>query len=273
MLLVINANNTNTKFAVFDGDTMLNEWRIQTISGHAASAGRTADEYAVWLTHLMELHKIDVSQIDSCIISSVVPQTNFELKTLCRRYFKTDPLVLGEPGVQLGMEILLDRPQDAGADRIANAVGGFVALKRALIVVDFGTATTFDVVDDKGNYVGGVIAPGITLSVEALHMATAKLPRIAIERPAKIIGKDTLSAMQSGVFWGYVGLIEGLVARIKREWGSNMEVIATGGLAPLFQGSTTLFDHMMPDVTNRGLLEIWRRSQKSPSPAGGRGAG
>jgi len=261
MLLVINANNTNTKFAVFDGDTLLNEWRIQTISGRAADTGRTADEYAVWLTHLLQLREIDPKRIDASIISSVVPQANFELKTLCRRYFNTEPLVLGEPGVKLGMQILLDRPQDAGADRIANAVGGFVALGRPLVVVDFGTATTFDVVDGQGNYCGGVIAPGINLSVEALHMATAKLPRIGIERPAKVIGKDTLSAMQSGVFWGYIGLIEGLVARIKREWGANMEVIATGGLAPLFQGATDVFDHLMPDVTNRGLLEIWRRSQ------------
>jgi type III pantothenate kinase len=261
MLLVINANNTNTKFAVFDGDTMLNEWRIQTISGHSAAAGRTADEYAVWLTQLMQLHGVETAKIDSSIISSVVPQANFELKALCRRYFRTEPLVLGEPGVKLGIEILIDRPQDAGADRLANAVGGFIAVGKPLIVVDFGTATTFDIVDGKGNFCGGVIAPGINLSLEAMHMATAKLPRIAIERPAKVIGKDTLSAMSSGVFWGYVGLIEGLVARIKREWGTNMEVIATGGLAPLFQGATTVFDHMMPDITNRGLLEIWRRSQ------------
>jgi len=255
MLLVVNANNTNTKFAIYDGDTLLNEWRIQTISG------RTSDEYAVWLTQLMQFRGLDPKRIDACMISSVVPQANFELKTLCRRYFATEPLVLGEPGVKLGMEILIDRPHEAGADRLANAVGGFAILGKPLIVVDFGTATTFDIVGGKGNYCGGVIAPGINLSVEALHMATAKLPRIAIERPKQIIGKDTLSAMQTGVFWGYIGLIEGLVARIKREWGADMEVIATGGLAPLFQGATDAFDHIMPDVTYRGLLEIWRRNQ------------
>lgn len=258
MLLVINANNTNTKFGIYDGDTLVNEWRIQTVSG------RTADEYTVWLTQLMQLRGIDPAAIASSVISSVVPQANFELRTLCRKQFGTEPLVLGEPGVKLGMQILIDRPHEAGADRIANAIGGFAVLGKALIVVDFGTATTFDVVDGKGNYCGGVIAPGINLSVEALHMATAKLPRIAVERPKAIIGKDTLSAMQTGIFWGYIGLIEGIVGRIKREWGSDMEVVATGGLAPLFQGSTDVFDHHMPDVTNRGLLEIWRRNQPAP---------
>ena len=255
MLLVINCNNTNTKFAVFDGDRMQSEWRIKTVDG------RTADEYAVWLTHLMQLQGVKPEAIDASIVSSVVPQANFDLKNLCRNYFRTNPLVLGEPGIKLGMDILVDRPHEVGADRIANTVGAFQAIGRPLIVVDFGTATTFDVVDDHGNYCGGAIAPGINLSIEALHMATAKLPRIAIERPKQIIGKDTLACMQTGVFWGYVGLIEGLVARIKGEWGSAMAVISTGGLAPLFETATNVIDRMMPDVTNRGLLEIWRRNQ------------
>ena len=150
---------------------------------------------------------------------------------------------------------------EIGADRLANAVGGHVLFRRPLIVVDFGTATTFDVIDADGNYTGGVIAPGINLSLEALHQATAKLPRIAVEAPARVIGKDTLGAMQSGVYWGYVGLIEGLVARIKQEFGAELTVVATGGLAPLFAGATSAIEHLEPEITMRGLVEIHSRNR------------
>ena len=256
MLLAINANNTNIKFAVFDGETLVNEWRIHT------QAARTADEYAVWLTQLMALKDIRPGNIDGAIIASVVPQTMFDLRLLCRRYFNAEALAVGEAGVKLGIDIKVERPKDVGADRLCNAVGGRLLAKEPLIVIDFGTATTFDIVDGKGNYCGGVIAPGINLGLEALHMATAKLPRIVVERPAKVIGGDTLSAMQSGVFWGYVGLIEGLVQRIVGEWGKPMRVISTGGLAPLFADVTKVIEQTAPDLTMRGLREIYRRSVK-----------
>ncbi len=257
MLLAINANNTNVKFAVFDGDKLVNEWRIQT------QAARTADEYAVWLTQLMGLKSIEPRHIDGAIIASVVPQTLFDLRLLCRRYFNTEALVIGEAGVQLGIAIKVERPLDVGADRLCNAVGGRLLTPEPMIVIDFGTATTFDIVDGEGNYCGGVIAPGINLGLEALHMATAKLPRIVVERPARVIGGDTLGAMQSGVYWGYVGLIEGLVQRIVAEWGAPMRVISTGGLAPLFADVTSVIERTAPDLTMRGLREIYRRSVKA----------
>jgi type III pantothenate kinase len=168
-----------------------------------------------------------------------------------------------EPGVELGVKVLIDFPQEAGADRIVNAIGGKVRHGAPLIVVDIGTAATFDVVDAEGNYCGGAIAPGINLSLQALEMAAAKLPHIAIKRPAVVIGKSTVPAMQSGLFWGYVGLIEGLVTRIKREWAQPMTVISTGGLSPLFANVTDCIQHIVPDITMRGLLDIYRRNRRS----------
>src|SRR5215813_8184941 len=260
MLLAINANNTNVKFAVYDGGRALGDWRIRTDSG------RTADEYVVWLSQLMGLGGLKLSDITDSIIATVVPQALFNLRTLCERHLRTRPLIVGEPGVALGIEVLMDMPvHDVGADRLANAVGGHVLFGRALIIVDFGTATTFDVIDGKGNYIGGVIAPGINLSLEALHMATAKLPRIAVAAPGKVIGKDTLTAMQSGVYWGYVGLIEGLVARIRAEFGGELMVVATGGLAPLFAKATPVIERHEPEITMRGLVEIFRRNRSAPA--------
>lgn len=256
MLLAINANNTNVKFAVFDGDVLKGDWRMHT------SPGRTADEYMVWLSQLMGMAKLKPSDIDGAIIATVVPPTLFNLKQLCKRYFHTAPVVVGEPDVELGIRVLMDRPQEVGADRLANAVGGNLLFKEPLIVVDFGTATTFDVVDGNGDYCGGVIAPGINLSLEALHGATAKLPRIAVERPANVIGRNTLTAMQSGVYWGYVSLIEGVVARIKEERGEAMRVVTTGGLAPLFFGATAALEYLEPEITMRGLVEIYRRNRR-----------
>jgi type III pantothenate kinase len=259
MLLAINANNTNTKFALFDGDRLAGDWRMRT------EGGRTADEYAAWLDHLMGLSGLAMAEIDATIVATVVPQALFHLRLLCQRYLRSEPMVVGEPGVELGIGLLVDRPQDVGADRLANAVGGQLAYPAPLVVVDFGTATTFDVVDAAGNFAGGAIAAGINLSLEALHMATAKLPRIALEPPALAIGKDTLSAMQSGIFWGYVGLVEGLVARIGAELGAPMTVIATGGLAPPFVDATATIHHHDPEITMRGLVAIHRRNRK-PSP-------
>jgi type III pantothenate kinase len=257
MLLAINANNTNTKFALFDGDRLAGDWRMRT------DGGRTADEYVAWLDHLMGLRGLGVAEVDATIIATVVPQALLHLRALCRQHFRREPLIVGEPGVELGIEVLVDRPHEVGADRLANAVGGHLAYPGALIVVDFGTATTFDVVEPAGNFVGGVIAPGINLSLEALHMATSKLPRIVIERPTRVIGKDTPAAMQSGIFWGYVGLVEGLVACIQAEFGQPMTVVSTGGLAPLFVGATAAIHHLDPEVTMRGLVAIHRRNRRS----------
>lgn len=256
MLLAIDSGNTNIVFALFDGETIRGEWRSST------TTDRTADEFGVWLTQLMSMEGIDRKQVDACIIASVVPAVMFNLKQLCRRYFGQEALVVGEEKVDLGLQILLDRPEEVGADRLVNAVAAHKFYKGPLIVIDFGTATTFDVVDGKGNYCGGCIAPGINLSLEALHAAAAKLPRVAIGRPRVVIGKATVPAMRSGIYWGYVGLIEGLVSRIVKEFGQPMTVVATGGLAPLFAEATPVIDHLQGDLTLRGLLEIHRRNKK-----------
>lgn len=257
MLLAIDAGNTNTTFAVFDGDDIVGEWRAGT------NAARTADEYAVWLSSLMGLADIGFKDIDSAIIASVVPQSLFNLRTLCRRYGNCEPLVVGEPDVDIGIKIMIEKSRDVGADRLVNAVGAHKAYGGPAIILDFGTATTFDIIDDNGNYHGGVIAPGINLSLQALHMAAAKLPRIAVERPTKVIGNDTESAMLSGVYYGYVGLIEGLVARIKQDYGQPMKVIATGGLAVMFSDGTDVLDNIDRDLTMRGLLEIARLNPRT----------
>jgi type III pantothenate kinase len=255
MLLAINANNTNTVFAVYDGTTLRGAWRCAT------EPKRTADEYVVWLTQLMGFEGLARPSIDAAILSSVVPATNFNLKLLCRRYFNCDPLVIGETNCRLGIKVLLDRPEEVGADRVVNAVAGMDRYAAPLIIVDLGTATTFDIVDADGNYSGGVIAPGINLSLQALEMAAAKLPHVAIARPPRVIGKSTVPAMQSGLFWGYLGLIEGLIERIKSEFGAAMGVVATGGLAPLFAGASPAFQTIDPDLTLWGLYLIHRRNQ------------
>lgn len=251
MLLAIDCGNTNTVFAVIDGEEMRGEWRIAT------DGRRTSDEYAVWLTQLLSLHGLKREDIKGAIIATVVPDALFNLQALCRRYFKADPMVVGD-GIKLGIKVLLDNPDEVGADRLVNAVAAHERYSGDLILIDFGTATTFDVVNSAGDYVGGVIAPGINLSIEALHMAAAKLPRIGVKRPPHVIGKATVPAMQSGVFWGYISLIEGLVSRITGEIGRKPTVIATGGLAPLFADATKLIDHLDPHLTVRGLLAIWR---------------
>ncbi|HEX8661341.1 MAG TPA: type III pantothenate kinase [Brevundimonas sp.] len=253
MLLAIEQGNTNTLFAVHDGTEWVAQWRTAT------HANRTADEYAVWLSQLLAMRGLAISQLDGCIISSVVPQSIFNLRNLSRRYLSVEPLVIGE-NVELGMTARITKPSEAGSDRLVNAVGAHMVYPGDLIIIDSGTATTFDVVAADGAFEGGLIAPGINLSLQALHEAAAMLPRIAIQKPERVIGKDTVSNMQSGVFWGYVALIEGLVARIKAEWGKPMTVIGTGGVASLFEGATESIDRFDPDLTIRGLLEIWRRN-------------
>lgn len=255
MLLAIDAGNTNTVFAIFDGDRLVGSWRAST------DVHRTADEYAVWLTQLMALDGLSREQVKAAVIATVVPQALYELRTFCRRYFKADPLVVGEGGVVPGLTVNIDRPSEVGADRLVNAVAAHSRYGAPVIVVDFGTATTFDLVGAGGTYEGGVIAPGVNLSLEALNMAAAKLPRIAVARPPRVLGKSTVGAMQSGVFWGYVGLIEGVLARIMEEVGDHMKTVATGGLAPLFADATDSIGVVDPDLTLYGLVEIDRRSR------------
>lgn len=256
MLLAIEQGNTNSMFAVHDGTTWVAQWRSAT------EANRTADEYAVWLTQLFAMSGLSFEALDACIVSSVVPQSVFNLRNLSRRYLGVEPLVIGE-NVALGIPIRVDKPSEVGSDRIVNAIGAHAAHSGPLIVVDSGTATTIDVVAADGGFEGGAIAPGIHLSVEALHAAAAKLPRVALRRPGRVIGTDTVSAMQSGVFWGYVALIEGMIARFKAERGEPMTVVATGGIAALFYDATAAIDDFDPDVTIRGLLEIYRRNSSS----------
>jgi len=253
MLLAIEQGNTNTLFAVHDGGSWIAQWRTAT------EASRTADEYAVWLTQLLAMRNIALTSLTGCIISSVVPQSIFNLRNLARRYLSVEPLVIGD-NVELGIPVRIKKPSEAGADRLVNAIGAHLVYPGDLIVIDSGTATTFDIIAADGAFEGGAIAPGINLSLQALHEAAAMLPRIAIQKPDTVIGKDTVSNMQSGVFWGYVSLIEGMVARIKAEWGTPMTVVGTGGVASLFEGATNSIDRFDPDLTIRGLLEIWHRN-------------
>ena len=256
MLLAIDVGNTNTVFGLHDGQSWVAQWRSATDST------KTADDYAVWLTQLCRMDGIPFGDLDACIISSVVPQARFNFRNLARRYLDIEPMFIGESSVELGVPIRISRPEQVGADRLVNAVGAHAQHKGALIVVDSGTATTFDIVGADGGFEGGIISPGINLSMRALHDAAASLPRIAIQRPPQVIGQDTVSAMQSGVFLGYLDLIDGLIRRIKAEYTEPMTVIGTGGVASLFEGESEEIDIYDPDVTIRGLLEIYRRNKK-----------
>ncbi len=252
MLLAIDAGNTNTVFAIYQGDVQLGVWRISTDSR------RTADEYAVWLIQLMALENLNRQDVTRSIIASVVPEGVFNLVRLCKKFFGTTPLVVGDPAVRLNIVAAIDRPEEVGADRLVNALAAREAYGAPVIVIDFGTATTFDLVDAKGDYAGGLIAPGINLSLEALYMAAAKLPRVAIKKTQKVIATNTVTAMQAGVFWGYIGMIEGIVARMRAETGINLRTVATGGLAPMFADATEVISHTDGDLTLRGLMLIDR---------------
>ena len=255
MLLAIDCGNTNTVFAIWDGDQFLATWRTST------EWQRTADQYYVWLTTLMRLQNVDVS-IDAVIISSTVPRVVFNLRVLADRYFNCRPLVVGKADCALPVPPRVDIGTQVGPDRLVNTAGAFDRHGGNLIVVDFGTATTFDVVEKDGAYVGGVIAPGVNLSLEALHNAAAALPHVDITKPQSVVGTNTVACMQSGVFWGYIGLVREICARIKAERGSDMLVIATGGLAALFQQTETLFDVFEDDLTMHGLTVIHRHNKE-----------
>ncbi len=256
MLLVVDAGNTNIVFAVHDGQSWLGTWRIRT------DAHRTSDEYAVWLLSLLEHRGIKPASVSRAVIGTVVPAALYHLRRLCRDWFGVEPLV-ARAELDWGFEIKVDTPAEVGADRLLNALAAHRAYGGPLIVIDFGTATTFDVVDATGAYIGGVIAPGINLSLEALHQAAARLPRIGIGRPQAVIGRSTVPAMQSGLYWGYIGMIEGLVARISAEFDAPLKVLATGGLAPLFSEGTTVIGQIDADLTLDGLRLL---AQRNPAP-------
>lgn len=255
MLLAIDVGNTNAVFAFWDGEKILAQYRCRT------ERGRTADEYFVWLQELIRhdgLHKA----VDEVIVSSTVPQLLFNIREMSTRYFGKKALVVGAPDVELGLEVEVDPGTRVGPDRLVNTIAAFERHGGDLIVVDFGTATTFDVVGPKGAYRGGIIAPGVNLSLKALSDAAAALPHVDVARPEKTIGTNTIGSMQSGIFWGYVSLIEGLCKRIAEEYGKPMKVISTGGLAPLFDRVEGLFDEIDRDLTIHGLVAIAERNRK-----------
>ncbi len=258
MLLCIDCGNTNTVMAVWNGERFLATFRTST------EWQRTADQYYVWLSTLLAHNRIPM-EIDEVIISSTVPRVVFNLRILADRYFGTRPVVVGKPDCLLPHDPRVDEGTTVGPDRLVNTAGAFDRHGGDLIVVDFGTATTFDVVDTDGAYIGGVIAPGVNLSLEALHMAAAALPHVDITKPQRVVGTNTIACMQSGVFWGYVGLVREIEARIKSELDRPMQVIGTGGLAPLFSQGDVLFDTIEDDLTMHGLTVIHRYNKENGS--------
>ena len=260
MLLVVDAGNTNIVFGVHDdspdGGAWRGVWRIGT------ETRRTSDEYAVWLLSLLDLAGLKPGQVDRAIIGTVVPAALYHLRRLCRDWFRLEPLLAGND-LDWGFRIDMDNPAEVGVDRLLDGLAAHQKYGGPLLVIDFGTATTFNVVDAQGNYCGGAIAPGINLSVEALHSAAARLPRVGVGRPQAVIGRNTNVAMRSGIFWGYIGLVEGLATRIRNEFKSPMKVIGTGGLAPLFSEGTPILERIDPELTLDGLRLLAARNPDS----------
>ena len=256
MLLAIDCGNTNTVFSIWDGTRFL--CTLRTSTHHA----RTADAYFTWYSTLINHYGIE-ADITDVIISSTVPRVVFNLRVFADRFFGCRPMVVGKPGCLLPHAPRVDAGTQPGPDRLANAAAAFDRHGGNSVVVDFGTATNFDVVAEDGAYVGGVIAPGVNLSLEALHSGAAALPHVDISQPDKVIGTNTVGCIQSGVFWGYTGLIEGIVARIKDEYGVPMKVIGTGGLASLFEQGDHLFDTIEDDLTMHGLTVIYNFNKEN----------
>ena len=256
MLLAIDAGNTNVVFALVEGREIVARWRIAT------DPRRTADEYAVWLNQLLQLEGHSRDEVHAVVISTVVPRALHNLEVLSSKYFNTDALIAGRAPIEWGVAIDVDEPASLGADRAVNTIAAHALHPGDLIVIDFGTATTLDFSDYSGAYKGGIIAPGINLSLDALVNAAAKLPRIAIEAPASpsVVGRNTVDQMNIGIYWGYIAMIEGLVARMKAEVGRPVKVIATGGLATLFEQHTNVFDAIEPDLTIQGLAIMVERA-------------
>ena len=259
MLLAVDAGNTNVVFAVIEDGKIRARWRIAT------DPRRTADEYAVWLSQLLQLEGLDRAGITDVIIATVVPRALHNLQVLSSKYFKTEAMIAGKGSAGWGFQLDVEEPDSLGADRALNCIAGHALYGGDLIIIDFGTATTFDVVDYRGAYKGGIIAPGINLSLDALVSAAAKLPRIAIEAPRSnsVIGLNTVDQMHIGIYWGYIAMIEGLTARLKEEVGRPSKVIATGGLAVLFEKQTQAFDAIEADLTIQGLSMLWERARTS----------
>jgi len=253
MLLVIDVGNTNIVYGLFEGAELKHQFRVES------GRGRTADEYAVVLKQLCEMHGVSASDVDAAIIASVVPALTEPMVGLVKRAFAREPKIVG-PGIRSGMAILYENPREVGADRIVNAVAAFEKVKGGVIVVDFGTATTFDCVTPKGEYLGGVIAPGIQISADALFTRAAKLPRVEIVQPPKVVGKNTVHSMQSGIVYGYVGLVDGMVDRLRDELGYACEVMATGGLASLIAPLTRNIKDVDPNLTLTGLRLLHERN-------------
>ena len=253
MLLAIDAGNTNIVFALVDDGTIRARWRIAT------DPRRTADQYSVWLYQLLELEGLSRANVDAVIIGTVVPRATHNLQVLASKYFGVEALVAGQGEASWPIVLDVDEPHNVGADRALNAIAAHSRYPGDLVVIDFGTATTFDVVGSDGAYRGGIIAPGINLSIDALVNAAAKLPRIAIEAPEgdSVVGRTTESQMLIGIYWGYVAMMEGLIERLKKEIGRPVTVIGTGGLAALFQERTRLFDAVEPDLTIQGLSLLY----------------
>lgn len=255
MLLVIDVGNTNTVLGLYDGEKMIHHWRIRTVTDH------TADEYGILILNLYKTTtNVKSKAVSDIIISCVVPPMLNILEPLCEKYFHVKPLIVG-PGIKTGIPIFYDNPREVGADRIVNAVAGYEKYRCELIIVDFGTATTFDYISPRGEYMGGCICPGIVISSEALFERAAKLPRVEFSRPKTIIAKDTITSMQAGIMFGYAGLVDGIVERMRQETRSNPKVVATGGLAGIIAPETRSIEIVDEMLTLEGLRLIYLKNQ------------
>jgi len=255
MLLVMDVGNTNTVLGVYDGTTLVAHWRLTTVRD------RTVDEYGILARNLLSLARIDAKAIDGVIIASVVPPLDGVLEAMARTYFGLTPLFV-EPGVKTGMPILYDNPQEVGADRIVNGVAAYERCRQAVIVVDFGTATTFDAISAKGEYLGGAIAPGLAISAEALFQRAARLPRVDVRKPPKVIGRNTTHSLQSGLFFGYMALVSGILSRMRAEMGEPVRTIGTGGLSAALKSELSgLLDEVDPNLTLEGLRLLHDRNR------------